>query len=197
MWPVLFKQTQNLDADHPGLFSRIKNAAQARRRREYWLTVVVLALLALGMGLFFSWKNSKRASVISRPGFPRPDFQLISVEEMRVARLRTLTAFAQVKSNSNPDSLRAVLDWVLYSIVDEYNRIKRQPVRVVWAYLYEGTFTSPADWRAMAIWVDPLLPPGAVPAAARIGGDAIKQGAVEYDFTNPVNRKLRVPRKIY
>jgi hypothetical protein len=108
------------------------------------------------------------------------------VLEMPVGRQQRLTVTALIRPELGPESLRAVLDWILFSVLDEYNRIRRRKIQVVWVYLYEDTTSSLASWRAMAVYVDPKLSGLGVPDAARIGGDAIKDGAVEYDFTNPV-----------
>ncbi|MGQ9708043.1 MAG: hypothetical protein ACUVUR_04125 [bacterium] len=105
---------------------------------------------------------------------------------MPVARQERLTVTALIHRGLSSETLRATLDWIIFSVLDEYNRIKRRNIQVVWVYLYEDSIVSLASWRAMAVYVDPKLPSFRVPDAARIGGDAIKEGAVEYDFTNPV-----------
>ncbi len=123
---------------------------------------------------------------VSMPDLPAPGYHLLEVRETPGAGQERLTAMALVKSGMPGESLRLVLDWLIYPVLDSYNREQGRNVQVVWAYLYEDTFVSAARWRAMAVWVSPYLPVARWPEAARLGGDVLKEGAVQYDFTNPV-----------
>lgn len=116
----------------------------------------------------------------------KPDFKILSIEEMPVRNQERLTVKTLVSSTADEESLRLVIDWVLYQVLNEYNRTKRRNVQIVWIYAYDQKEARSYEWRAMAVYVDPRLPQKNVPDAARIGGDAIRDGAVEYDFTNPV-----------
>ncbi|MEO0085729.1 MAG: hypothetical protein ABIK37_03765 [candidate division WOR-3 bacterium] len=97
-----------------------------------------------------------------------------------------LTVAALVRPGMSDDDLRIAMDWVLHDVLERHNRIGHGAIRVVWVYMLEDSTQSISQWRAMAVWVDPRLPEPARPAASRIGGDAVRSGDVEYDFTNPV-----------
>lgn len=155
------------------------------RRQNYWLTVVILTVIGGTMMLLVP--NRKRVfSTLPRPETSPPDYKILWVKETPIEGKEGLTVGGLIKPGLNSNDLRIVLDWVLFSVLDDYNRIKRRNIRVIWAYLYEDAGAGLANWRAMAVWVDPKLPKKHHPTAARIGGDAIKKGPVEYDFTNPI-----------
>ncbi|MCL6465793.1 MAG: hypothetical protein K6T77_03430 [candidate division WOR-3 bacterium] len=186
MLPVKFNRRIKRNTNQLGLAERIRNVRKSGRRRNYWITVIVLAGVAVAIGLIFGPNLTSKGSVFPRPESPEPDYRLIAVKEIRLNKLKGITVLAQTAVQLDVDSLRTVLDWVLYSVIDEYNNRKKERVRVAWVYVYDDGGENLAQWRAMAIWVDPKLPPGLKPAAARIGGDAVREGAVEYDFTNPL-----------
>lgn len=100
--------------------------------------------------------------------------------------IERMTVAALVRPGLNDGDLRLVVDWLLYDVLERHNRLGGQAIRVIWAYVLEDAARPVSQWRAMAVWVDPDLPESLRPAAARIGGDAIRTGEVEYDFTNPV-----------
>lgn len=169
-----------------GLADRIRGIRGAHRRRNYWISVVSLVGLAILSGLIFGPSLRSKQIVLPCPEPPSPAYQLMALKEVQVNKLKGLTVLAQT-THSTKDSLRRVMDWILYSVVNDYNRRRRQQIRVVWIYLYKDSVDKLAQWKAMAIWIDPTLPEVFWPEAARIGGDAVKIGAVEYDFTNPLN----------
>jgi hypothetical protein len=90
------------------------------------------------------------------------------------------------------ETLEAALDWALFSVLDEHNRQRKHRVRTIWAYAVEDSVAPLAHWRAMAIWADPNLPESLQPAHS--GGDAVRVGPVEYDFTNPLRSNQSVRR---
>jgi hypothetical protein len=114
---------------------------------------------------------------------PQPDYRVREARNMPASRVDRITVVAVVRPGFADDSLRNALDWLLYSTLDESNRQKKRRVRVVWAYVVEHETTATANWRAMAIWHDPSLPEALKPAGP--GGDVVKSGSVQYDFTNP------------
>jgi len=101
--------------------------------------------------------------------------------------LDRMTVAALVRPGLGDSELRSVLDWLLYEVLDRHNRLKRRNIRVVWAYALEDSTRRASQWRAMAVWIDPRLEEERRPEAARVGGDAVRSGAVEYDFTNPAS----------
>ncbi len=161
-------------------------AISSERKKVYWWSVVLLAVTAVVIGFLWGPKGRKQVGTVVMPTLPAPAYRLLAVREMPAQRQERLTIMVLVKSGMPQESLRLVLDWVLYSVLDDYNRHKGRNIQVVWTYLYEDTFVSSARWRAMAVWVNPYLPVARWPDAARVGGDALKEGAVQYDFTNPV-----------
>ena len=56
--------------------------------------------------------------------------------------------------------------------------------RTVWAYAVGDSALPLSRWRALAIWADPKLPEPFQPVHS--GGDTVRVGPVEYDFTNPL-----------
>ncbi len=113
-----------------------------------------------------------------------PAHKVIETRDMPFQGVDRLSVAALVRPGLEQDSLRAVLDWMLYSVLDAHNRQGGRSIRVVWAYLLEDSLAPKSSWRAMAIWTDPKLPARLRPAG--IGGDAVRDGPVEYDFTNTI-----------
>lgn len=110
----------------------------------------------------------------------------MAVQEMPAGRQEWLTVKALADSGMTLQELQRVFDWIVAEMLYEYHRLKRRQLRVIWVYLYNQPDLGPAYWRAMAVYVDPRLAATQIPDAARLGGDAIKIGAITYDFTNPV-----------
>lgn len=183
---AVFRLKKQRDSDN-GLagIELTERMRMSRRRQNYWLTVVVLTVIG-GIIMVLAPGRRRVLSTLPKPELPPPDYQILWVKETPTEGQERLTVGVLVKPGLNSESLRLVLDWVLFSLLDDYNRVKRRNARVIWAYLYEDANAGLANWRAMAVWVDPKLPRKHWPTAARIGGDAIKKGAVEYDFTNPI-----------
>ncbi|MEO0019085.1 MAG: hypothetical protein ABIK47_00375 [candidate division WOR-3 bacterium] len=168
---------------------RLRIAARSGHKKLYWLTVLTLSVVAILSIIIFGPERKRVSLSLPRLVYPQPYYQIDTVIEMPRERQGRLTVLAVTRQGLGADSLRAILDWVLFSVLDEYSKRKRQNIQVIWAYLYEDTIVSLSYWRAMAVYVDPRLPSSLVPDAARIGGDAIRDGAIEYDFTNPLTIK--------
>lgn len=179
-----FKNYQDSDGNlaKMGLAERMRMSG---RRQNYWLTVLILTVIG-GTFMLLAPRRSRVFSTLPKPATSPPYYQVLWVKETPTEGHKGLTVGGLINPGLNSENLRLVLDWVLFSVLNEYNRIKRQNVRVIWAYLYEDASAGLANWRAMAVWIDPKLPKKNYPTAARIGGDAIKRGAIEYDFTNPI-----------
>ncbi len=177
---------RRVEAGDDSLTARIRRLGGGRRSRAYWLSVLFMAVVGTVLILIFGIGRRQVVSVFPKPGFISPDFQIFRVVDMSVPGQERLSVMAVFQGAKEPESLRAALDWVLYSVLNDYNNRQRRQVQVVWAYLYEDSLAGVANWRAMAIYVDPLVPKRRIPEAAVIGGDAVRVGAVEYDFTNPV-----------
>jgi hypothetical protein len=163
------------------LTERIRNTARPHGKR-YWQTAVTLAVL--GTMALLLWPRRGPRLLRAEPKGPMPEYRVRKVRNMPSGRIDRVTVVAVTKSGFEDDSLRLALDWLLYETLDETNRRQRRRVRVVWAYLVEHETTPPARWRAMAIWHDPALPGSLRPAGP--GGDVVRIGSVQYDFTNPV-----------
>jgi hypothetical protein len=161
---------------------RIKRAFAARRSSSR--LSVIIALAAAGLLAVILIPRRNRAPAFDPPAGPRPGFQVIETVNMAARGIGRLSVAALVRPGLTDDSLRLVLDWLIYSTLDSHNRQQKQTVRVVWAYLLEDSAAGKVNWRAMAIWTDPKLPERLRPAG--MGGDATEQGSVEYDFTNSV-----------
>ncbi len=110
----------------------------------------------------------------------------MEVQEMPAGRQAWLTVKALADSSMTPPELQRVFDWIIAEMLDDYYRLKRRQIRVIWVYLYNQPDIRSAYWRAMAVYVDPRLPATQLPDAARLGGDAVKVGAITYDFSNPI-----------
>ena len=166
------------------LGERVHDAA-AGRKRSYRLAVIVLLVAAVVLVALF------RPRKVSKPTLPeptgsRPVFVVREARDLPASRLDRMSVVGLVKPGLTNDSLRRVLDWLLFETLDEHNRRGDRYLRVVWAYLVEDSLAPVTDWRAMAIWADPALDDTRRPAG--IGGDAVEEGAVEYDFTNNYRR---------
>lgn len=168
----------------PGLAERIR--ARSNRsigRAAFWRAVAVLGLLALVMLVL---RPPRRAGPVPEPpAAPRPEFSVRRVDRQPTRGHGRLSIYIDAPKGLADEGLRAVIDWALYDALAEHNREQRENVRVAWLYLYDRPETAPSQWRAMAIWTDPALPAPARPSG--IGGDAVKTGAMQYDFTNTVN----------
>jgi len=170
-------------AEERTLGERIRIRAGGRQG-GYWRVVVMLAVL--GVAVLLLWPPGRVVRpLLPQPTLPRPAYRIVETRDMPADRVDRLTVVAAVRPGMERDSLRAALDWVLFSTLDEYNRQKRRFARVIWAYLLEDPALPVSRWRAMAIWTDPALPESRRPAGP--GGDAVEAGPVEYDFTNPLS----------
>lgn len=157
-----------------------------RSRTRYWLVVAVLAVVgAVVLALFGS--SRKQGALLPEPSVPKPEYVITEARELPSPGVERLSVVALVRPGTDRDSLRTVLDWMLYSTLDEYNHKRRRFVRVIWAYVLDNMAAAKSSWLAMAIWVDPKL--GVARRPARIGGDALRVGPVEYGFTNSVRRE--------
>ena len=163
---------------------RLRRELRQSRARAYWLTV--LGLAAVGAAVTMLCPARRERPTLSRPAVPRPDLRVVSVTDVSRSRVERLNLAVLVRPGMPNESLQAALSWALYSTLDEYNRQKKHRVRVIWAYAIEDSTQPLRHWRALAIWADPRLPASLQPA--RSGGDAVRFGPVEYDFTNPVSR---------
>jgi hypothetical protein len=113
-----------------------------------------------------------------------PAYRTLSVASVPSGRLERLNLVVLVRDGLPDDSVRDVLNWALYSTLEETNRKQKRSVRVIWAYAVESETLPVSRWRGMAIWADRRLPKDLVPAHS--GGDAVWVGDAEYDMTNPV-----------
>jgi len=165
------------------LTERMRARSRAGHRR-YWQFVVVLAVLGTVVLVF--WPRRGARLLRPEPAGPRPEYRVREMRDMPGGRVDRVSTVAVVRAGLEDDSLRSVLDWLLYSTLEQCNRQQRRRVQVVWAYLVEHETTATAGWRAMAIWHDPSLPKARQPAGP--GGDVVRVGSVQYDFTNPVER---------
>ncbi len=157
----------------------------ATRGRQHGYRFAVIALLVVVVLLVVLFRPRKAGGpVLPEPTVSKPSYRIIETRDLPARGADRLSVVALVRPDMEQDSLRAVLDWVLHSMLDEHNRLGKRCLRVIWAYVLEDSTVLKSSWRAMAIWTDPKLPKGLRPAG--IGGDAVKQGTVEYDFTNPV-----------
>lgn len=154
-----------------------------RQHRSYWLMLIVLAASALLLSALFRPRGRARP-LLERPAGPEPAYRTIETRDVPGPGVDRLSIVGLVGQDTPQESLRAVLDWMLYSALEEHNRRGKRSVRVVWAYVLDDSLAPRSGWRAMAIWTDPRLPDALRPAG--IGGDAVEEKPVEYDFTNPV-----------
>jgi hypothetical protein len=171
-----------MQTDETRLGARLKDGMRYRRSGSYWLFLVGLGVLGAILMLVIPARRDR--PLIPEPTVPRPRYQVFATEEKPGNRLERLNVALLVPPDMPNDTLKAALNWALFSTLDEQNRVRRRTVRVVWLYALTDTSLALARWRAMAIWADPKLPPALVPAHS--GGDAVREGDTEYDFTNPV-----------
>jgi hypothetical protein len=165
------------------LADRMKRQIRGSRSRSYWLTVLVMS--AVGAAVMVLWPaRPERPLVVGRPALPRPELGMVRVTDLSTSRVERLNLSVLVRPGMPNESLQAALDWALHSTLVEYNAQRKRRVRVIWAYAVEDSATPLSRWRALAIWADPELPEPLQPAHS--GGDAVRVGPTEYDFTNPV-----------
>lgn len=165
------------------LTERMKIQAGWRSGGRGYIRVVVLLAL-LGLVVAFVWPTRHRGPVLPQPAGTRPEVRVLDTREMPVRGFDRLTLVLLGRPESSNDELRSLMDWALYEAIDRYNQQQKKNVRVVWLYVVADANSPVSAWRAMAIWTDPTLHESLRPAGN--GGDALKAGAVEYDFTNPV-----------
>ena len=164
------------------LAGRLGRQVRGSRARAYWLTVLGMSAVAAAVTVL--WPVRRERPTLSRPSVERPEFRVVKVIDVSSSRVERLNLAVLVRPGVPNETLQAALDWALYSVLDEQNRQKRHRVQVIWAYAIEDSALPLTRWRALAIWADPKLPQQLQPAHS--GGDAVRVGPVEYDFTNPV-----------
>jgi len=141
-------------------------------------------MAAIGTAVAMLWPVRRERPLLSPPSMPRPSFRVANVVDVSTRRVERLNLTVLVPSGMPNESLQAALNWALYTILNEYNRERKHRARVIWAYAVEDSSTLLSRWRALAIWADPSLPDALQPAHS--GGDAVRVGPIEYDFTNPL-----------
>ncbi len=164
------------------LADRLGRRISSSRSRTYWLAVLVMA--AIGAAVTMLWPVRRERPLLAEPSTPAPDYSVMKVTDVSTRRVERLNLTVLVRPDMPAETLQAALNWALYSALDEYNRQRKHRVQTIWAYAVEDSTLPLSRWRALAIWADPKLPELLQPA--RSGGDAVKVGSVEYDFTNPV-----------
>jgi len=169
----------------PPLRQRLKDAIKAERRFGYWPVVLTLAVLGLLFLLLPGLRPRLRGAIPAEPARPRPGFTVLAREEIPHDRVERMNVVALVRPGVTDDTLRQVLEWALYECLDEFNGRQKRSLQVVWVYALEDSAHTKGMWRAMAVWVDPRLPAGRRPTTADLGGDALSDGSMQYDFTNP------------
>jgi len=174
-----FEQPGEAPSPPPGARKRITFRL---RRRGYRYSVIVLAASA-GLLALLVRPRARPGQTLPEPA-AGPTPRVIEVLDQSTRGFERLSVLAVADAGLDREGLRNALDRLLYVTLDEQNRQQKRRVRVVWAYLLPDSGASRSDWRAMAIWVDPGIPQDRWPAG--IGGDAVRDGPVEYDFTNPV-----------
>jgi hypothetical protein len=170
---------------------RLKRQIRGSRSRTYWLTVLVVA--AIGLAVTLLQPARRKRPVLDRPTEPMPEFQVFRADDVSGGKVERLNLAVLVRPGMPDEALRVCLNWALYLTLDEYNRKQRRRVRVVWAYAVEDSAVPLSRWRALAIWADPDLPERLQPAHS--GGDAVRVGPVEYDFTNPLRESSTAERR--
>jgi len=171
-----------IQMSEPTLGDRLRRQIRGSRSRTYWLTVLVVA--AVGFAVLMFQPTRRGRPVLDRPTAPRPEFHVFRVEDVSGRQVERLNLSVLVRPGMLDDALQVCLNWALYLTLDEYNRRQRHRVRVIWAYAVEDSAIPLSRWRALAIWADPSLPERLQPV--RSGGDAVRVGPIEYDFTNPL-----------
>ena len=164
------------------LADRLGRRIGGSRSRTYWLSVLVMA--AIGATVMMLWPVRRERPLLAEPSTPRPDYSVARVTDVSTRKVERLNLTVLVRPDMPDEVLQAALNWALYSVLDEYNRQRKHRVQTIWAYAVEDSTRPLSHWRTLAIWADPKLPEPLQPA--RSGGDAVKVGSVEYDFTNPV-----------
>ena len=157
--------------------------ATRSRTRSYRLAIIVLLVAVVVLVVLFRPRKSVKP-VLPRPAAAMPEYQVIETWNLPARNLDRMSVVGLVSPGMEQESLRAVLDWMLYSMLDEHNRQGERCLRVIWAYVLDDSIARKSGWEAMAIWVDPKLPRSQRPA--RTGGDALSEGPIEYDFTNTI-----------
>jgi len=165
--------------------ARIRRANKDRRR-GYRFAIIVLLVAAALLAIMLRPRGGRKPG-FPRPDSPRPEFVVLETWDSPTKGADRMSVSVQVDSGLGQEELRAVLDWTLHTTIDQNNRLGDRKLRVVWAYVLDRADARRSDWVAMAIWVDPGLPESRHPAG--IGGDAVRIGAVEYDFTNSVRQR--------
>jgi hypothetical protein len=173
------------------LADRLGRQIRGSSSRTYWLSVLVIA--ALGVALALLWPVRRARPLLVQPSVPRPHFRVVKVTDTSTNRVERLSLAVLVRPGMPRETLEAALNWALFLVLDEYNRQRKQRVRTVWAYAVDDSTVPLSRWRAMAIWSDPKLPESLQPAHS--GGDAVRVGPVEYDFTNPLLSNQSVRRQ--
>ncbi|MEO0073579.1 MAG: hypothetical protein ABIK43_02805 [candidate division WOR-3 bacterium] len=168
---------------------RMMEAIKSEHRVRYWPAVAVLAALGFLALLVPGLKPRPAGWLVPEPETLRPEFAVMAVDDVSFGSVKRSNVTVLVSPGADDSSLRRVLDWALYDHLAEFNGRKRRHLQVVWVYALDDSLSSLGEWRAMAVWVDPRLPAQRVPDAARLGGDAVSIGTVQYDFTNPVRLK--------
>ncbi len=163
------------------LADRLGRQIRGSRSRAYWLSVLVMA--AIGALVMLLWPVRRDRPLLSPPSLPRPLFTTTRIVDVSTRRVERLNLAVLVSPGMAKETLEAALNWAIYQTLVDYNRQRKHQVRAIWAYAVEDSLQPLSHWRAMAIWSDPRLPEALQPAHA--GGDAVKVGPVEYDFTNP------------
>jgi hypothetical protein len=173
------------------LAGRMRRQIRGSRSRTYWVSV--LALTAIGAAVMMLWPARRDRPVLREPRMPRPEFRVLKVTDVSMSRVERLNLTVLVRSGMPNDTLQASLEWALYSVLDDYNQQRKHWVRTAWAYAVDDSTLPLSRWRAMAIWSDPELPQTLQPAHS--GGDAVRVGSIEYDFTNPLLSSQPVRRQ--
>ncbi len=153
------------------------------RRQSYTIPLIVLAICSFLLAVLLRPKP-RHGVLLSEPGTPRPSYRILEMRQLPLQGINRISLVGLARPELPDESFKAVLDWMLYNTLYSENHLRRQAVRVVWAYVLTDSLAPRSHWRAMAIWTDSLLPKPLRPAG--IGGDAIRQGQVEYDVTNPL-----------
>jgi len=187
--PQSGRYNANVQMPERTIADRIGRRIRGSRSRTYWLSVLVMA--AIGAAVVMLWPAQQLRPGLAQPALPRPDFRVVDVTDQSTSRVERLSIAVLVRPGMPNDTLRAVLNWALFSTLDEYNGRRKYRVRVIWAYAVDDSALPLSQWRAMAIWADSKLPESLQPAHS--GGDAVWAGPVEYDFTNPLlsNQSVR------
>jgi hypothetical protein len=183
--PLVRREAERSAPDAPTLSERIRAQVRSERRFGYWQVAAVLAAVG-ALALFFPGRGRRPAGVwLKQPGSSMPEYRTLEYEDISLRDVERMNVVVRVSQGMGEDSLRAALEWALFTALDEHNRRQKAHYQVVWAYALDDATASKGRWRAMAVWVDPRLSPALAPATARLGGDAQRQGDIEYDFTNP------------